>query len=60
MPRAAEISGARGFAADVRDPAEVARLVDDVIAAFGRIDIVVSNAGTHLAGRLEDVETSAI
>ena len=24
------------------------RLVDDVIAAFGRIDIVVSNAGTHL------------
>jgi 3-oxoacyl-[acyl-carrier protein] reductase len=54
---AAEIPGTLGFAADLRDAAEVARLVDDVIAAFGRIDIVVSNAGTHLAGRLEDVET---
>ena len=54
---AVEIPGTLGFAADLRDAAEVARLVDDVIAAFGRIDIVVSNAGTHLAGRLEDVET---
>jgi 3-oxoacyl-[acyl-carrier protein] reductase len=57
---AAEIPGARGFAADVRDPAQVSRLVDDVITAFGRIDIVVSNAGTHLPGRLEDVETDAL
>lgn len=57
---AAEIPGARGFAADVRDPAQVARLVDDVIADFSRIDIVVSNAGTHLPGRLEDVETGAL
>ena len=31
-----------------------------MIAAFGQIDIVVSNAGTHLAGRLEDVETGAL
>jgi NAD(P)-dependent dehydrogenase (short-subunit alcohol dehydrogenase family) len=57
---AAEIPGARGFTVNMRDPAEVARLVDDVIAAFGRLDIVVSNAGTHLAGRLEDVETGAL
>lgn len=54
------ISGARGFAGDVRDPPQVAKLVDDVIAAFGRIDIVVSNAGTHLPGRMEDVETLAL
>jgi 3-oxoacyl-[acyl-carrier protein] reductase len=57
---AAEIHGARGFAADVRDPAQVSRLIDDVITAFGRIDIVVSNAGTHLPGRMEDIETEAL
>jgi NAD(P)-dependent dehydrogenase (short-subunit alcohol dehydrogenase family) len=38
----------------------VSALVDGVVAAYGRIDIVVSNAGTHLAGRLEDVETRAL
>ena len=57
---AAEVTGARVFAADVRDPAQVARIVNQVIAGFGRIDIVVSNAGTHLPGRIEDVETEAL
>jgi NAD(P)-dependent dehydrogenase (short-subunit alcohol dehydrogenase family) len=57
---AAQISGARGFTADVRVADQVAKLVDGVIAAFGRIDIVVSNAGTHLPGRMEDVETGAL
>ena len=57
---AAQIPGARGFAADMRDAAQVARLIDDVIAGYGRIDIVVSNAGTHLPGRLQDVETGAL
>src|SRR5712675_1277037 len=56
----ATIPGARGFAADISDPAQVARMVDEVIMAFGQIDIVVSNAGTHLPGRLEDVETGAL
>jgi 3-oxoacyl-[acyl-carrier protein] reductase len=51
---------ARGFVADMREPSDIARLVDDVTGAFGRIDIVVSNAGTHLAGRLEEVETDAL
>ena len=57
---AAKVPGARGLAADMRDPAQVAGLVADVIKAFGRIDIVVSNAGTHLPGRLEEVETGAL
>lgn len=57
---AAEIPGVRGFAADISDPAQVTRLVDEAIVAFGRIDIVVSNAGTHLPGHLEDVETGAL
>ncbi|HEY4141714.1 MAG TPA: SDR family oxidoreductase [Pseudolabrys sp.] len=57
---AAGIRGAKAFSGDVREPAQVARLVDDVIGVFGRIDIVVSNAGTHLPGRMEEVETSAL
>ena len=42
---------AKGFVADVCKPADVAALVDDTVKAFGRIDIVVSNAGTHIAGQ---------
>jgi 3-oxoacyl-[acyl-carrier protein] reductase len=52
---AAKIAGAKGFTADVRDAAQIAEMVDGVIKAFGRVDIVVSNAGTHLPGRLEEV-----
>jgi len=50
-------AGAKGFVADVCKPADIAALVDDVTRTFGRIDIVVSNAGTHLAGRLEETAT---
>lgn len=32
------------FQADVTDPAEIARLVEQVLAEFGRIDILVNNA----------------
>jgi 3-oxoacyl-[acyl-carrier protein] reductase len=55
-----QVPGARGFIADVRDGGQVSRLIEDVIAAFGRIDIVVSNAGTHLPGRMEDVPTESL
>ena len=48
---------AKGFIADVCKPADVAALVDDTVKAFGRIDIVVSNAGTHIAGRIDGVAT---
>lgn len=50
-------ANAKGFLADVCKPADVAALVDDVVKAFGAIDIVVSNAGTHIAGRIDDVAT---
>jgi len=53
-------ANAKGFIADVCKPADVAALVDNVIAAFGRIDIVVSNAGTHIAGSIDDVSTDAL
>ena len=57
---AATIPGARGFVADVRDAKQVAEMVDSIVATFGRIDIVVSNAGTHLPGRLEELETEKL
>jgi len=48
---AAEISalGVRGaaLAGDVGDAADVQRMIDDVVARFGRIDILVNNAGTQ-------------
>jgi NAD(P)-dependent dehydrogenase (short-subunit alcohol dehydrogenase family) len=41
--------------ADVGVPADVARLVDATVVRFGSLDIVVSNAGTHLRGTLEEI-----
>ncbi len=48
-------ASARGFVADLCAPAEVARLIEEVVNAQGGIDIVVSNAGTHLPGRLDEI-----
>jgi len=41
---------------DVSDPSAVQRLFNDVIGAFGRIDIVVNNAGIYRYHRVEDVD----
>ena len=49
-----------GVTADMNAPAEVAALVQATIAAAGRIDIVVSNAGTHLQGPLQQVTTQQL
>ena len=51
---------AKGFIADVCEPADVAALIEDTVKAFGRIDIVVSNAGTHIAGRIDGVTAEAL
>ena len=51
---------AKGFIADVCKPPDVASLVDDTVKVFGRIDIVVSNAGTHIAGRIDGVTTETL
>jgi 3-oxoacyl-[acyl-carrier protein] reductase len=51
---------AKCFVADVCKPDDIAALVDDTIKAFGRIDIVVSNAGTHIAGSIDTVATDVL
>lgn len=50
----------RSCAADVGVAAEAVRLVAETVSAFGRIDILVSNAGTHLRGRIEDLAGEAL
>ena len=40
---------------DLRDPDDLDRLVATVVAEQGRIDVLVSNAGTVLHGAVEDV-----
>ena len=61
---AAEIGrGARGFACDVADVAQVTRLVTDVEAALGSCDILVNNAGLtrdNLLLRLKDDDWDAV
>ena len=48
-------ANAKGFVADICKTSDVASLVGNVTETLGGIDIVVSNAGTHLPGRLNDV-----
>jgi NAD(P)-dependent dehydrogenase (short-subunit alcohol dehydrogenase family) len=51
---------ARGFTADICVPGDVGRLVDATVAVFGGIDIVVSNAGTHVAGSITEIASDRL
>ena len=42
-----------GTATDITDEAAVGRFVDTSLEAFGRIDILVNSAGTHLRGTVD-------
>ncbi|GAA4729410.1 hypothetical protein GCM10023328_04970 [Modestobacter marinus] len=57
---AEELGSARGAAlavrCDVTDPAQVADALQAAVDAFGRIDVVVNNAGQGLQGTVADVD----
>lgn len=61
LDSAAKTIGAAGpgrvvaVAADVANAADVKRAYDEVMRAFGKVDIVVNNAGTSRAGPFEDL-----
>ena len=42
-----------GMSTDVTDEKAVQRFIDAVLKQFGRIDVLVNNAGTHLRGTVE-------
>ncbi len=50
---------AAALPADVSDPEQVRQLVADVVARFGRLDVVVSNAAGYARGELTDLADDA-
>jgi NAD(P)-dependent dehydrogenase (short-subunit alcohol dehydrogenase family) len=53
--------GARSLAigADISQPSDIARLVEETVQAFGRIDILVNNAMKIVPGKLEELPIEA-
>ena len=47
---------ALAFGCDVKNPADVQKLTDDVVAQLGRIDILINNAGTSWGAPVEDMK----
>lgn len=44
----------QAFQADQADPASCARLVDEVVATFGPLDVLVNSAGIYKTGTIDD------
>ena len=57
-----DVSKIKGFAVacDVTKPAEVRAAFDKIAAAYGGVDIVVSNAGAAWQGRIGDVDDAIL
>lgn len=51
-------TGVRGVAlkCDVSDDSEVQQTIQDIVAEFGQIDIVVANAGFGVGGKIEELD----
>lgn len=45
----------RGYACDVTIPEQVTALVEEVLAEFGQIDILINNAGINIRGSIEEL-----
>lgn len=56
--RAADIDGIRHITADITDEGGVAAAVEQILAAEGRIDLVVNNAGFGISGAVEFTDTA--
>lgn len=48
------------IATDVADPAQCKRLVDETVANFGRLDVLVNNAGITMWARADAVEDLSV
>ena len=44
-----------GLAGDVAVPADIKRIFDEAVKTFGKVDIVVNNAGTSRNGKFEEI-----
>lgn len=51
-----ELPGATGICADVSDPVQVTRMIDEAIVGLGRIDVLVVNAGGPPPGAIEALD----
>lgn len=52
--------GGLGIACDVTDPASVTAAIEAVVARFGGLDILVSNAGAAWQGRIGEVDEAVL
>lgn len=53
---AKELSGALAMTVDVSKSAEVRRMIDDTVQRFGRLDVIVNNAGYGTFGTVVDID----
>lgn len=51
-----ELPGSAAIPTDVTQPDEAARLIEETIARFGRIDVLVNNAGRAMAKPVEHID----
>src|SRR5690606_33826027 len=48
---------AAAFGCDLAKPADITRLVDDVVARFGRLDILINDAAYNIAIPFKDLDS---
>ena len=51
---------AAAFRADQAEPAQVTKLIDDVVATFGGFDILVANAAVFVVGPVKSTDNAAL
>jgi short-subunit dehydrogenase len=54
-----DVNNSYAITADLRDPADIKRLIDEVKEKFQRIDILINNAGQAMAAKVENINLEA-